>query len=117
MNKCILMGRVARDPDVRATQSGKRVARLTLAVDRRKGKDNQQPADFINLIVWDKLAEFVDSFIKKGIKLLIEGRLQTRTYEDQAGEKKYITEVVVNDIEFAESKKKENAEPEELPFS
>ena len=126
MNKVILMGRLARDPDVRTTQSGKSVARMTLAVDRRKGADGQQEADFLSLIAWEKIADIAADYLHKGSKILVEGRLQSRSYEAQDGTKRYVTEVVLSNIEFCESRKQEAAGPagqfgatatqEEIPF-
>ncbi len=107
MNKVILMGRLARDPDVRTTQSGKSVARMTIAVDRRMSRNadsNQPSADFLNLVAWERLAEFSGNYLHKGSKILVEGRLQSRSYEAQDGTKRYVTEVNVSDIEFCESK-------------
>lgn len=107
MNKVILMGRLARDPDVRTTQSGKSVARMTIAADRRMGRNaesGQPTADFLNLVAWERLAEFAGNYLHKGSKILVEGRLQSRSYEAQDGSKRYVTEVNVSDIEFAESK-------------
>ena len=108
MNKVILMGRLARDPDVRTTQSGKSVARMTIAVDRRMSRsaaDSGQPtADFLSLVAWERLAEFAGNYLHKGSKILVEGRLQSRSYEAQDGSKRYVTEVNVSDIEFCESK-------------
>lgn len=107
MNKVILMGRLARDPDVRTTQSGKSVARMTIAVDRRMSRNadsGQATADFLNLVAWERLAEFAGNYLHKGSKILVEGRLQSRSYEAQDGSKRYVTEVNVSDIEFCESK-------------
>ena len=106
-NKVILMGRLAKDVDVRSTQSGKSVARMTIAVDRPYSSNRQvgQPtADFLNLIAWEKKADFAGKYLHKGSKILVEGRLETRSYEAQDGSKRYVTEVKVSDIEFAESK-------------
>ncbi len=108
MNKVILMGRLARDPDVRTTQSGKSVARMTIAVDRRMSRnaaEGQQSADFLNLVAWERLADFASNYLRKGTKILVEGRLQSRSFEGQDGQKRYVTEVNVFDIEFAESKR------------
>ena len=126
MNKVILMGRWARDPDVRTTQSGKSVARMTLAVDRRKGADGQQDADFLALIAWEKIADIAANYLHKGSKILVEGRLQSRSYDAQDGSKRYITEVIVSNLEFCESRRQEAAGPagqfgatatqEEIPF-
>ena len=106
MNKVVLMGRLARDVDARQTQSGKTVARFTLAVDRRQGKNTQgqQTADFLNIVAWERLADFCSNYLQKGTKILLEGQLQSRSYEAQDGSKRYVTEVVARDIEFAESK-------------
>ena len=105
MNKVILMGRLARDPDVRTTQSGRQVARMTIAVDRRISRANVQPgqptADFINLVAWERTAEFAGHYLNKGSQILVEGRIQTRSYEAQDGSKRYATEVIVERIEFA----------------
>ena len=113
MNKVILMGRLARDPDVRTTQSGKSVAQMTLAVDRRKGADGQQEADFLSLIAWEKIADIAGQYLHKGSKILVEGRLQSRSYEAQDGSKRYVTEVIVSNLEFCESRKQEAAGPAE----
>ena len=105
MNKVILMGRLARDPDVRTTQSGRQVARMTIAVDRRISRANVQPgqptADFINLVACERTAEFAGHYLNKGSQILVEGRIQTRSYEGQDGTKRYSTEVNVDHIEFA----------------
>ena len=126
MNKVILMGRLARDPDVRTTQGGKTVARMTLAVDRRKSADGQQDADFLALIAWEKIADIAANYLHKGSKILVEGRLQSRSYEAKDGSKRYVTEVVLSNLEFCESKKQEaagaevqfgtTAAQEEIPF-
>ena len=107
MNKVLLTGNLARDPEVRYTQSGKAVASFSLAVNRRFGKANagQQPsADFISIVAWEKLAEFCGNYLTKGSRILVEGRLQARSYDAQDGSKRYVTEVVANDIEFAGSR-------------
>ena len=110
MNRIILTGRLVRDPEVRYTQSGKAVASFSIAVDRnRRTADNQQPtADFINIVAWEKSAEFCGKYLTKGRKILVEGRLQTRTFEAQDGSKKYFTEVVSDNIEFMDSKRQDN---------
>lgn len=126
MNKVILMGRLARDPDVRTTQGGKSVARMTLAVDRRRGADGKQDADFLALIAWEKIADIAANYLHKGSKILVEGRLQSRSYDAQDGSKRYVTEVIVSNLEFCESRKQEAAGPagqfgstatqEDIPF-
>ena len=106
MNKVLLSGNLARDPEVRYTQSGKAVASFPLAVNRRFGRNNdQQPsADFISIVAWEKTAEFCGNYLTKGSRILVEGRLQARSYDAQDGSKRYVTEVVANDIEFAGSR-------------
>lgn len=106
MNKVVMIGRLTKDPETRYTQSGKAVGSFTLAVDRRgKKTDGQQTADFIPCVVWDKLAEIVANNLTKGSKIGVEGRLQVRTYDAQDGSKRYVTEVVVNELDFCDSKK------------
>lgn len=107
MNKAILMGRLTRDPEVRYSQgeNAMAIARYTLAVDRRFAKDSQQTADFISCVCFGKSAEFAEKWLKQGIKICITGRIQTGSYTNKEGVKVYTTEVVVEDQEFAESKK------------
>ena len=106
MNKVILAGRLARDPEVRYTQSGKAVATLTLAVSRRfsrNASDQQPTADFIPIVAWEKLAEICGNNLIKGSQILVEGRMQVRSYDAQDGSKRYVTEVVADEIEFLDS--------------
>lgn len=102
MNRVILAGRLVRDPEVRYTQTGKAVASFTLAVNRRfsRSADQQNTADFIPIVVWDKLAEVCGNNLVKGSQVLIEGRMQVRSYDAQDGSKRYVTEVIAQDIEF-----------------
>ena len=107
MNKVILAGRLARDPEMRYTTSGKAVASFSLAVNRRFNRnagDQQQTADFIPIVAWEKLAEICGNNLIKGSQILVEGRMQIRSYEAQDGSKRYVTEVVANEIEFMGSK-------------
>ena len=104
MNKVILVGRLARDPDVRYTQSGKATASFALAVNRRVGQGKEQQADFIPIVAWEKLAEIAGNNLMKGSQILVEGRMQIRNYEDKNGQKRYVTEVVAQNIEFLGSK-------------
>ena len=115
MNKVILVGRLARDPDVRYTQSGKATASFALAVNRRVGQGKEQQADFIPIVAWEKLAEIAGNNLMKGSKILVEGRMQVRNYEDKNGQKRYVTEVVAQNIEFLGSKPSDNNDklPEE----
>lgn len=108
MNKVILMGNLTRDPDVRYTQGQESlcVARYTLAVDRRPGKsDGQQSADFISCVAFGGKAEFVDKYLRQGTKITICGRIQTGSYTNNEGRKVYTTEIVIEEQEFAESKR------------
>ena len=106
MNRVILVGRLARDPEVRYTQAGKAVASFSLAVSRRfsRASDQQNTADFIPIVAWEKLAEIVGNNLVKGSQVLVEGRMQVRNYDAQDGSKRYVTEVVAQDIEFMGSK-------------
>ena len=107
LNSVILCGRLTKDPDVRQTNSGKVYARMTLAVDRRRAKEGQQQADFPTLIAWGKTAEFAEKYLFKGKKILVEGSLQTGSYEKD-GVKHYTTDVLVDNIEFADSKRQDD---------
>ncbi len=109
MNKVILCGRLTKDPDVRYTQAAEpmAIARYTLAVDRRRGRNadpNEQSADFISIVAFGKSGEFAEKYLRKGTKMIISGRIQTGSYTNKDGVKVYTTEVVVEDQEFAESK-------------
>ena len=106
LNRVILCGRLTKDPDVRQTDSGKIYARMSLAVDRRRAKDGQQQADFPTLIAWGKTAEFAEKYLFKGKRILVEGSLQTGSFEKD-GVKHYTTDVLVDNIEFADSKRQE----------
>ena len=110
MNKVVLMGRLTRDPDVRYTQAenSMAVARYTLAVDRRRGRNEDQTADFISCVAFGKSGEFAEKYLKKGTKICISGRIQTGSYTNKDGAKVYTTDVVVEDHEFAESKAASN---------
>ena len=108
MNKVVLMGRLTRDPDIRYTSGDNSlaVARFTLAVDRRRSKNNngENTADFISCVAFGSQAEFVEKYMHKGIKIALSGRIQTGSYTNKDGNKVYTTDVVVEDLEFAESK-------------
>lgn len=115
MNKTILMGRLTKDPDVRYSRQGDRdlaVVRFTLAVDRprRKGQEQSQ-ADFISCVGFDRQAEFAEKYLKKGTKIALVGRIQTGSYVDQSGTKRYTTDVMIESMEFAESKANNEPQP------
>ena len=104
MNKVILMGNLTRDPEVRYTQSGKAYARMGIAVRRQFSKD-KDAVDFFNLVAWDKTAEFCGKYFQKGSRALIEGRLQTSSYENKDGVKVNSVEILIDNIEFGDSKR------------
>lgn len=116
MNKWIGMGRLTRDPEVRYSQSGSAVTNFSVAIDRRYKRDGETTADFFNCIAFGKTGEFVEKYLRKGIKVVIEGELQNNNYEDKNGTKHYSVQIIVNQIEFAESKSSQTnndtAEPE-----
>ena len=105
MNKVILMGRLTRDPEVRNSQSGTTVARYTLAVDRMFKREGEPNTDFINCITFGKNAEFVEKYLKKGMRIAVSGRIQTGSYTNRDGVKVYTTDIIVEEHEFAESKR------------
>lgn len=111
MNKVILSGRLTRDPDIKNTENH-RYARYTLAVDRKTKKEEEQKADFISCVVFGKGVDFVEKYLHQGIKIVIEGRIQTGSYIDRNNEKHYTTDVIVEAHEFAESRKAQAQENE-----
>ena len=119
LNTVILMGRLTADPDLKVTPANKNVVTFTLAVDRvTKGE-----SDFITCVAWEKTATFMANYLKKGSKIVVQGRLQTRKYDRQDGSKAVATEVIVSAVDFGDAKKEE-AKPDfdnvdvngELPF-
>ena len=107
MNKVVLMGRLTRDPEVRYTQTNNTlVASFSLAVNRRfASQSGERQADFINIVAWSKTGEFCSKYFKKGQQVGVIGRIQTRTYDDAQGQKRYVTEVVAEEAYFADSKR------------
>lgn len=103
MNRVILKGRLARDVELRTTASGKSVASITLAVNRRFQQEGQPTADFIPCVAWGKTAEVMSQYLYKGREIALEGRMQIRSYEDKNGNKRYVTEVMVDSFEFCGS--------------
>ena len=112
MNRVILMGRLTRDPELRYSQGERSMAitRYTLAVDRRgrargnQDDDQSQTADFINIVAFDKAAEFAKKYFFQGMRVLVSGRIQTGSYTNKEGQRVYTTDVIVDDQEFADSK-------------
>ena len=116
MNRVILMGRLTRDPEVRYSQGERSmaIARYTLAVDRRgrrsqDGGSDQQTADFINIVAFDRAGEFAEKYFRQGMRVSISGRIQTGSYTNKDGVKVYTTEVIVEEQEFAESRAESDA--------
>lgn len=105
MNKIILIGRLTKDPELKYTQSGTAVASFTLAVDRRfSSQSGEREADFVNCVAWQKAAEFVANYFHKGKQMALEGRLQVRSYDGNDGQKRWVTEVVAEQVEFVGGK-------------
>lgn len=105
MNICILIGRLTKDPELRYTQSGTAVTSFSMAVDRTfVGKDGQKQADFFNIVAWGKQGENVANYLAKGKQVAVRGSVQNRSYETQNGEKRYITEIVAENVQFLGSK-------------
>ncbi|MFB0918201.1 MAG: single-stranded DNA-binding protein [Clostridiaceae bacterium] len=103
MNKVILIGRLTKDPELKYTPgSGTAVTTLTIAVDRRFSKDGQKEADFIPIVIWGKQAESTAQYVTKGKLIGIAGRIQTRSYDAKDGTKRYVTEVVAEEVQFIE---------------
>lgn len=106
MNRTVLIGRLTRDPELKYTSNNTAVATFTLAVNRPfQGQDGVQQADFINIVVWRKLAENIKKYITQGSQIAVEGRIQTRNYDGEDGKKRYITEVVADNVHFLDTKK------------
>lgn len=104
LNKSILGGRLTADPELKQTASGISACTFTIAVNRRYSKDGNQEADFINCQAWRKTAEFICKYFKKGSSICVTGAIQTRSWEDQNGQKRYATEVVVDEAYFVDGK-------------
>lgn len=106
LNKIIIIGRLTRDVELRFTQTGKAVANFTVAVDRPfKNANGEKEADFIPVVVWGKLAENCSNYIGKGRLVAVDGRLQTRSYDGNDGQRKYITEIVADTVQFLDKPK------------
>ena len=112
MNKVILIGRTTKEIDLRRTTNGNAVVSFTLAVDNpfQKNEEGKNTVDFINCVAWNKTAEIMDQYVSKGQKIAVEGRIQTRNYEDKDGKRVYITEVLVSNLEMLEYVKKDTVQ-------
>ena len=126
INKAVIIGRSTKDAELRHTQTGKQVTTFTLAVDRDyKTAQGEREADFIPCVAWGKLAEICERYITKGKQVAVAGRIQTRNYEDKNGQRRYITEVIVSDLQLLGSRQEQQAQapalepvetPDDLPF-
>lgn len=104
MNQVILVGRLTKDPEIKYGNNGATITRFSVAVDRRYSKEGEQSADFINCVSFGKTAEFIEKYFKKGNRIAIVGRIQTGSYKKQDGTTVYTTDVIVENVEFVESK-------------
>ena len=110
MNKVFLIGRLTRDPELRYTSSNLPVASFSIAVNRNyTNQSGEREADFINIVVWRKQAENVKNYLKQGSQIAVDGRIQTRSYDGEDGKKRYITEVVADNVQFLDSKGKQES--------
>ena len=117
MNKAILVGNLTRDPEMRTTPSGVSCATFTVACQRRfANQQGVREADFINCVAWRSTADFVGRYMTKGTKVAVDGTIQTRSYDAQDGTKRYVTEVVVDNIEFAGSRGEASRPRDEAPL-
>lgn len=104
INRVVLVGRLTKEPELRTTPSGAKVCQYTLAVNRNRKADGHPEADFISCVSWNKTAELMNQYLSKGALIGIEGRIQTRSYDDSNGRKVYVTEVITDSVQFLESK-------------
>ena len=110
-NKVILIGHLTADPELKQTQSGISVVSFSIGVNRRVSKDAEPKTDFISIVAWRQTAEFVSRYFKKGKPILVCGSIQSRSYTDNQGNKRYVTEVVADEVSFVESKAESAAPP------
>lgn len=115
MNKVILIGRLAKDPDVRIGTNDTKIARYTLAINRKYHKNNEPTADFIGCVALGKNGEFAEKYLHQGIKIAVIGRIQTGSYTNRDGKKVYTTDVLIEEQEFVESKKSQSEEQSQPP--
>lgn len=112
LNRVTLVGRLTKDAELRRTSSGKAVASFTLAVNRNFKTGDGQDADFINVVAWGKVAENTANYCSKGSLVSVDGRLQTRTYENNQGQKVFVTEIVADSVQFIDTRRNENRQAE-----
>lgn len=112
MNKCILVGNLAKDPELTTTSNGVAVCRFSIAVSRRyANSDGERETDFLNIVVWRNLGENCHKFLKKGSKVGIVGNIQSRSYDATDGTKRYVTEIVAEEVEFLSTKSQDGDAP------
>lgn len=109
MNKCFLSGRLVRDPEIRTTRAGKMTTSFMLAVDHYAG--GEKKTDFIKIVTWEKLAENCGNSLTKGQRALVDGRLQIRSFDGKDGQKRWVTEIVAQSVEFLERRKDQQDTP------
>lgn len=115
INRVVLVGRLTKEPELRTTQSGAKVCQYTLAVNRTRKTEGQPEADFISCVSWNKTAELMNQYLSKGALIGIEGRIQTRSYDDNTGRKVYVTEVITDSVQFLESKQNNDQNQNKQP--
>ena len=118
MNKVFLIGRLSRDPELRHTTSGMPVCQINVAISRPVSQGSEPQTDFINVVVWNKQAENVARYLSKGRQIAVEGRIQTRNYDNNEGKRTYVTEVIASNVEFLGSANDNNrASTNNSPFN
>ncbi len=116
MNKVVIVGRLTKDPEIKLTSNQTQFCNFTVAVDRKfKDANGQRQADFISCLAWKQTAVFIQKYFKKGSRIGLAGSIQTRSYDDQNGQKRFITEVVVDEVEFVESNNRAEEQPQTQP--
>lgn len=116
LNRALLVGRLTRDPELRRTGSGKAVTSFNLAVERNFKSDDQE-ADFINCVCWGKIAENTERYCSKGSLVSVDGRIQTRNYENNQGQKVYVTEVIADSVQFISTRNNNTATAAQAPVN
>lgn len=120
MNKVFLIGRLSRDPELRHTTNGTAVCQINVAISRPVAQGKEPETDFINVTVWNKPAENVARYLSKGRQVAVEGRIQTRSYDNNEGKKTYVTEVIANNVEFLgsanDNNRRETSAIDDNPF-
>ena len=113
INRVVLVGRMTRDPELRRTPNGSAVTSFTLAMNRPKRNDEEQQADYISCVTWNKVAENIEKYCSKGSLVGVEGRLRSRTYDNAQGQRVYVPEVVCDSVQFLETKPRDKYEEQQ----